>query len=184
MSRPNQARRIGANEAAAGRIQRERESHGWSYETVARKMTALGCAINQSAIYKIESASPRREIKTDELVALGRVFGLSLEELTQPPALQRKVEVRDLFGDIHRLEAELWDMQEQHRVAQNSVLTQIKDRRVRLAALVREDPDLRDLDFIGSALIAANPQLDPAKLDVVASAQVDMLDATTQEGEQ
>jgi len=50
-------------------------------------MKDVGCALDQSAIHKIEKGSPRRRITVDELVALSRVFDKSLDQLVADPKI-------------------------------------------------------------------------------------------------
>jgi transcriptional regulator with XRE-family HTH domain len=61
-----------------------------SYAGLAQRMTEVGCAIDASALYKIEKGSPRRRIAVDELVALADVFAVPLGELLAPPELLAK----------------------------------------------------------------------------------------------
>jgi transcriptional regulator with XRE-family HTH domain len=77
-------RSIASERALATRIAYERAARDWTYEGLAARMTGIGCSINASAIYKIEKGDPPRRITVDELVALGRVFALDLEDLVQP----------------------------------------------------------------------------------------------------
>jgi transcriptional regulator with XRE-family HTH domain len=84
MARPNKPRLIGSERSLARRIAWEREKRGMSYEGLASRMGLEGCAIQASALYKIEKGEPPRRITVDELVALSRVFGLSSEELLEP----------------------------------------------------------------------------------------------------
>ena len=83
MPRPNQERTIGAESALAFRIESERGARGWSLATLAEEMTAVGCPIDASAIYKIEKGSPRRRITVDELAALSRVWAIPMDRLVQ-----------------------------------------------------------------------------------------------------
>ncbi len=87
MPRPNQARDIYAEDHLARRIAWERERRGWTYEGLAKRMTEAGCAMNQSAIYKIEQLTPRRRITVDELVGFSRVFGVPVDDLLLDPAV-------------------------------------------------------------------------------------------------
>lgn len=84
MPRPNKPRDIEAEEVLAERIQFEREQRGWNYESLARRMTGVGCPINQSAIYKIEQSQPRRRITVNELVAFAKVFETTVDQLILP----------------------------------------------------------------------------------------------------
>jgi transcriptional regulator with XRE-family HTH domain len=87
VSRPNKPRDVYAEKNVVRRIGIEREARGWSLEGLARRMTDAGCAINQSAIYKMEKGDPPRALRVDELVVLSRVFELSVEDLLTPPEL-------------------------------------------------------------------------------------------------
>ena len=82
MSRPNKPRTINAEANIAERVAYERVLRGWSYETLARKMTEAGCSIHGSAIFKIEKGEPRRRVTVDELIGMARAFGISIEALT------------------------------------------------------------------------------------------------------
>ena len=84
MSRLNPQRSIGGEDNLARRIERERTKRGWSYEALAKRMTDAGCSIQASAIYKIERSDPPRRITVDELIALARVFRMSIEDLLRP----------------------------------------------------------------------------------------------------
>jgi len=96
MPRPNVPREIYAEDHLAARLTIEREREGWTYASLAARMTNAGCPIDKTAIYKIEKGEPRRRIVVDELVAFAKVFGLSLEELLVPPELAMKKQVTDL----------------------------------------------------------------------------------------
>lgn len=85
MPRPNPARTLASEQSLATRIAYERGERGMSYAGLAKRMTAVGCAIDQSAIYKIEKGEPRRRVTVDELVALSKVFDLDIGELLVPP---------------------------------------------------------------------------------------------------
>jgi len=85
VSRPNKPREVYAESHVADRIANERKSRGWSLEGLAKRMTDAGCAIDQSAIFKIEQGRPRRRINIDEFVVFSRVFAVPLDELLLPP---------------------------------------------------------------------------------------------------
>jgi transcriptional regulator with XRE-family HTH domain len=76
-----------AEEYLASNVETLRLARGWTYEGLARRMSDIGCPIDQSAIYKIEKGRPRRRITVDELVGFSRVFGRSLEHMIADPAL-------------------------------------------------------------------------------------------------
>lgn len=93
MPRPNAPRTIASERGLARRVAHERETRGMSYEALASRMTSVGCAINATAIYKIEKADPPRRITVDELVAFSEVFGVPVQELLLPPELAAKQEL-------------------------------------------------------------------------------------------
>lgn len=90
MPRPNPGRSIASEADLAKRIAFERESRGLSYEGLASLMTAAGCAIQGSAIYKIEKGNPPRRVTVDELIALKEVFEVTTDDLLVPVELLRK----------------------------------------------------------------------------------------------
>ena len=101
MARQNGPRSIGGEANLAERIAYERDKiRGWSYETLARKMTAAGCSIQGSAIFKIEKGTPRRRVTVDELIALSTVFGVSIEELLKPMELLRQERAQVLLEQL------------------------------------------------------------------------------------
>lgn len=113
MPRQNTGRTLGVEDLVADRIAQYREQRGETYEGLAARMTAEGCAIHASALYKIEKGEPRRRITVDELVALAAVFGVSLDELTKPlptggvaKALELAQAYRALERDLRTLQAE------------------------------------------------------------------------------
>jgi hypothetical protein len=87
MPKRNPTRSIAEGDHLAERMVYERDLRDWSNESLARRMTDVGCPINQSALYKLDKVRPRRRITVEELVAFSRVFDLSLDELLIPPAL-------------------------------------------------------------------------------------------------
>jgi transcriptional regulator with XRE-family HTH domain len=99
MPRPNPPRDIYAERYLAIRVAREREARGWSYEGLASRMTAAGCPLNQSAIYKIERADPPRRITVDELVAYSRVFGIPVEQLLLDPEVEAEGRLLELINE-------------------------------------------------------------------------------------
>jgi transcriptional regulator with XRE-family HTH domain len=66
----------------ARRIAYERQRATMSMEGLAKRMTDLGCPINQSAIWKIENDG--RRITYDEALAFAAVFETPLDELSVP----------------------------------------------------------------------------------------------------
>jgi len=100
MPRPNSRRTIASEAHLAERITHERAKQGWSYAGLAQRMANAGCAIDQSAIYKMEKAKPRRRITVDELVALAEVFGISVGDLLVPNGLQADHEAVHLYERV------------------------------------------------------------------------------------
>jgi transcriptional regulator with XRE-family HTH domain len=72
----------------------EREQRGMTYEGLAARMTAAGCSIQPSALYKIEKSNPPRRITVDELVALAAVFDLEIADLLTPVEVAFHKELR------------------------------------------------------------------------------------------
>ncbi len=107
MSRLNPQRSIGGEDNLARRIERERSARGWSYEALAKQMTDAGCNIQASAIYKIEKADPPRRITVDELIALARVFGRSIEDLLRPIGVLDKERAHQLLLELDKADLEL-----------------------------------------------------------------------------
>lgn len=109
LSRPNQRRSIGGEDNLAERIAYERELLGLSYEALAKKMTAAGCSIQGSAIFKIEKGNPRRRVTVDELIALSQVFDQSVEDLLTPMAVLKQAWAEQRVKDLDEAESRLWD---------------------------------------------------------------------------
>lgn len=108
MARPNKARSIGGEDNLAERIAYERESLGLSYEALAKKMTEAGCAIQGSAIYKIEKGNPRRRVTVDELIALADVFEVEIQELLTPMAVLKQAWAEQRLKDLDEAETRLY----------------------------------------------------------------------------
>lgn len=79
------AREPGVEDLASRRIRYERERRNWSTAELARRVTDAGCKLNQSSVWAIERAEPRRRISLDEAVALAQVFEMPLQELMEAP---------------------------------------------------------------------------------------------------
>jgi transcriptional regulator with XRE-family HTH domain len=103
VSRPNKARQVFAEDHLAARIAKERKAQTMSLEGLAKRMTGAGCAINQSAIYKIEQGQPRRRITVDELVGFARAFNMSVEDLLTAPELLASKRLAPLLDEWRRL---------------------------------------------------------------------------------
>ena len=99
MPRQNQPRSMNVEEFVARRIEVERRSHNWSYETLAKRMAQVGCVIQPSAIQRIEKGDPPRKISVDEAVAMAKVFKLSLEEFLQEGESVDDSRLRKLVSD-------------------------------------------------------------------------------------
>lgn len=99
MPRPNKGRTLYSEQALAERVAAERALRGWTFDELAQRMTDAGCAINGSAVYKIEKGRPRRRITVDEHVAFSRVFELPLEELLTPPAIAASAAARAALNE-------------------------------------------------------------------------------------
>jgi transcriptional regulator with XRE-family HTH domain len=119
MPRPNPPRLLGGESGLARRVAYERERRGWSTEGLAKRMADVGCAINQSAIWKIENGDPPRRITYDEALAFARVFEMPLVDLAVAPEVAADGELRalllehdqveDQLKKLHRRETEIAD---------------------------------------------------------------------------
>lgn len=98
MPRPNRMRTIAAEQTLSKRVAFEREARGWTYESLAARMTDAGCAINASAIYKIEKSDPPRRITVDELMGFSRAFGIPVGRMLMPPEIAAKKEALALWS--------------------------------------------------------------------------------------
>jgi transcriptional regulator with XRE-family HTH domain len=140
MPRINPGRTIGAEQNLAQRIKDEREARGWTQASLAARMTVEGCAIDQSAIFKTETGNPPRRVTVDELVALSRVFGISLDELVVPPALAKAKHVNALLDRYRALRAQAAELARQQRALaeeqkeiQAQLVTEASDHDVKAA---------------------------------------------------
>ncbi|HEY6595933.1 MAG TPA: helix-turn-helix transcriptional regulator [Asanoa sp.] len=102
MPRPNPPRPLRGEASLARRVAYERQRAGMSMEGLAKRMTDLGCAINQSAIWKIENGNPPRRITYDEALALAEVFHIPLEDLAVPPEVVADQTALQLIDDYQR----------------------------------------------------------------------------------
>lgn len=84
----------------AARVALEREVRGWSTTELAARMTKAGVPMNQTAVWRIESAKPRRKITLDEALGFSRVFELPLEELMSPPEEGLDMRARQLAQEV------------------------------------------------------------------------------------
>ncbi len=115
MSRPNRPRSIAGETSLARRIGYERETRGMSYEGLASRMTAAGCAINGSGVYKSEKLG--RRITVDELVAYSMVFRIPVAELLLPPEAAASRALADLIAHWDKASQEAARAQDQEREA-------------------------------------------------------------------
>ncbi|MFF4650915.1 helix-turn-helix transcriptional regulator [Streptomyces sp. NPDC001380] len=95
-----------SEENLAERVRLEREARGWSTGALADRLTQAGYPMNQSAVWRIESGTPRRRINLEEAIGFSEVFGLSLEDLLSPPRLAMHARVRELIEDVRRRQRE------------------------------------------------------------------------------
>lgn len=103
----NKPRNVYAEQHLAQRIAQEREARGWTYDGLAARMAAIGCPIDQSAIYKIERGykvdgekkATRRRITVDELIGFSMAFSIGVEEMVADPALVRSESLRAALMD-------------------------------------------------------------------------------------
>ena len=105
MSRQNPLRSIGGEANLARRIERERTARGLSYEALAKQLTAVGCSMSGSAIYKIERAEPPRRITVDELIALAQVFDTTVDDLLIPVEVLEREYAQELLKDLDQADA-------------------------------------------------------------------------------
>jgi Helix-turn-helix. len=127
LSRPNKPREVYAESYLAARIISERARLGMSLEGLATRMTAAGCAINQSAIYKIEQGQPRRRITVDELVAFSRVFGLPLDDLLTDPVLWRARQIPPLLEEYWQIRVKFAEVVDEYFRRKNEIEGQVKE---------------------------------------------------------
>lgn len=107
MPRPNPSRSLAAEANLARRVAAERERRGWSNDGLAGRMTAAGCPIQASAIFKIEKGDPPRRITVNELVGFSAVFGIPLTDLLQEPGSLTDLEVTRLLFRVEDAVREL-----------------------------------------------------------------------------
>lgn len=100
MPRQNPTRSLQNERELARRVSYERQLREWTYEGLAKRLTDAGCPIQGSAIYKIEKDDPPRRITVNELVALGAVFELAVEELLVPVEFVENREAIDVLSSL------------------------------------------------------------------------------------
>jgi len=109
MPRPNKPRIMGNERALARRLRWEREARGWTYDGLAARMTAVGCPIQGSALFKVEKNDPPRRVTVDELVALSRVLKLSVPDLLTPLEVLLHKEIEKVAIEENEAERRLGD---------------------------------------------------------------------------
>lgn len=97
MARPNKGRTLEVERIMAERIERERTERGMTYEALAKQMEAVGCAIQPSAIQKIEKSG--RRIVVDEALAFSLVFDIPIAELITPEGVRAVLQLRQDLAD-------------------------------------------------------------------------------------
>lgn len=133
MPRPNKPRSIASERSLARRVAVERERRGWSYDGLASRMGQVGCAIQSSAIYKIEKSDPPRRITVDELVAFAEVFAIPVQHLLMPPEIAAKERLLDLLTD--------WEVARQRYAA---AAEERDATEAELRTYVRDNPDVHE----------------------------------------
>lgn len=133
MPRPNPKRAITAERNLAARIATERQVRGWTYDSLAERMTAAGCPIQPSAIFKTEKGDPPRRITVNELYALSQVFEMPLVQLLTHPTLDLPAFAWDLYersmlqwqvyGEAQRVAAGALARAEELQAEYNELLT-------------------------------------------------------------
>jgi hypothetical protein len=136
---PKQANPLMNEDSLARRVTYERELRHWSPGGLARKMTAAGCPMNQSAIWKIEHGQPRRKITVDEAMAFARVFDTTLEDLLNPPELVTESALNELLSKY-----------EEHFAAAIASQIECNAIAIELDDLLAEHPEVREA--LGDAL--------------------------------
>jgi transcriptional regulator with XRE-family HTH domain len=96
----------GSESYVAERVTGLRKEKGWSQDELARRVTAEGCPIPQSAISRLERppSGGRRAVTVDEALAFARVFEVDLVELLLPPDAHDEIQfMEDLREGPKRL---------------------------------------------------------------------------------
>jgi transcriptional regulator with XRE-family HTH domain len=133
MPRPNKPREVLAEEHVARRIVAERDARGWTNDGLAARMTAVGCPMSGSAIFKIEKAQPRRRIVVDELVAFATVFGITVEDMLMPPEVAQREIIQGLITQ-----------REWARKEAAEAVALFRQRQQELEQYVENNPDARE----------------------------------------
>lgn len=133
MPRANAGRTINVESSLARRIAYERDSRGWNNESLAQRMTDVGCSIHPSALHKIEKSNPPRRVTVNELVALAQVFELTVENLLQP--------VEALLTGRAKVAFSCWTKAAEEN---DRAHTHMQEAQSKLESLVAEHPGSRD----------------------------------------
>lgn len=131
----------GRGEAGLARhVERLRRERGWSYETLATKMTEADCALSKAALYSIEQGDPPRRITVDELMGFSRVFGLSVTRLLLPPELAAKKEAEVLWDKYETTRRRMVELQRQMDHLEDRILDLVDtDERDAVLEALREE---------------------------------------------
>jgi transcriptional regulator with XRE-family HTH domain len=160
MPRPNAPRSIASEQNLARRIAYERERQGMSYAGLAQRMTEHGCAIDQSALYKIEKANPPRRITVDELVALAQVFETTVDDLLLPPELKSAGVAVDRWQKVEHTMRKAHEADHALSVAWEQLAAHIVDypnaRKVVIDHISSQRPDLTE--WASQTLLAGEMQ--------------------------
>ena len=109
MPRPRRARTIGAEDHLATRIRSEMDRRHWSYAMLARQMSRIGVDISSSSLQKSfapdKDPDERRPIRVDELVAIARALGMSVENLLSPRCWVDQEQVDKALADLDRADS-------------------------------------------------------------------------------
>lgn len=150
MPRPHQERTLFAERYLRERVALERERQGMTYESLAKRMTDVGCQIQPSALYKVEKGEPPRRVTVDELVALSIVFKIPMAELIIDPSLEIPSRAVDLWEKMNLQAAIALEAQEVAQAAWSERARLME----RYEDLVESNPDAVDGIF---KLLESNP---------------------------
>lgn len=148
MPRPLPPRPLATEDNIAAHVAALRREKRMSHAGLAQRMTDEGCPIQASAIYKIESGTPRRRVHATELVAFSRVFGVPLEDLTENPAVTARRDLLEGLRQYRAIESRLhgvaqkWkqlDEQRETLLAQMRGWAQVPEAREALEAEIKRD---------------------------------------------
>lgn len=89
---------LGGEENVAVRIKLERETRGWSTNSLSDRLNEAGFDMNPSAVWRIENR--KRRINVDEAIGFAEVFGIDLRNLVGPPQLAAKARAMELIDAV------------------------------------------------------------------------------------